>query len=54
MEPNVSLRRDFGGGVSGALSVGYLFAPNADGLSGATVGLRLDFKTLTLTLPVEN
>ncbi|HEY9897656.1 MAG TPA: hypothetical protein V6D00_00615 [Pantanalinema sp.] len=54
LEPSVSLRQDFGGGVSGALSAGYLFAPNADALSGAIVGLRLDFKTLTLTLPVEN
>jgi hypothetical protein len=54
VEPTVALRHDFGGGVSGALSAGYLFAPGADALSGATVGLRLDFKTLTLTLPVEN
>lgn len=54
LEPNLALRRDFGGGVSGALSLGYLFVPGADGLSGATLGLRIDFKTLTLTLPVEN
>ncbi|MBO9542134.1 hypothetical protein J7643_16220 [bacterium] len=54
LEPTVSLRQDFGGGVSGALSVGYLYVPQVNSLSGVTVGLRLDFKRLTLTLPIEN
>lgn len=54
LEPRASLSCYFGGGVRTALSGGYLYAPNALGFSGPTVGLRVEFKTLTLHVPVDD
>lgn len=54
LEPRISLSNHFGGGVRTALSTGYLYAPNALWLSGPTVGLRVEFKTLTLQAPVDD
>lgn len=53
LEPEVSVSQLFGGGVRGTLSAGYLYMPNAGATSGATVGLRLEFKNLTVTLPID-
>lgn len=54
LEPGVSVSRLFGSGVRGTLSLGYLYMPTANALSGATVGLSLAFKSLTFTFPIEN
>lgn len=54
LEPSVSLSRLFGGGMRGTLSAGYLYMPTANGLSGATVGLSLGFKSLTFTFPIND
>lgn len=54
LEPRLSLSSYLGGGVRTALSAGYLFLPNAEGFSGPTIGLRVEFKTLTLTTPVDD
>lgn len=54
LEPNVSVSQLFGGGYRGTLSLGYLYMPNANQLSGATVGLSLGFKSLTFTFPIDN
>jgi hypothetical protein len=54
LEPSVSMSRLFGGGVRGTLSLGYLYMPTANSLSGATVGLSLAFKTLTFTFPIDD
>jgi hypothetical protein len=54
LEPRASLSTYFGGGVRTALSGGYLYFPNANWLSGPTVGLRVEFKTLTLSTPVDD
>lgn len=54
LEPSVSLSRLFGGGTRGTVSVGYLYMPTANSLSGVTVGLNLAFKTLTFTFPIDD
>lgn len=54
LEPRLSLSTFFGGGVRSALSAGYLYFPNSNWLSGPTVGLRVEFKTLTLRTPVDD
>lgn len=54
LEPSVSLSRLFGGGTRGTISLGYLYLPTANTLSGATVGLGLTFKSLTFTFPVDD
>lgn len=54
LEPRLSLSNYFGGGVRTALSAGYLYFPNSNWLSGPTVGLRVEFKTLTLSTPVDD
>ncbi|MNX36151.1 hypothetical protein D3C86_664300 [compost metagenome] len=54
LEPRLSLSNYFGGGVRTALSVGYLYFPNTNWLSGPTLGLRVEFKTLTLSTPVDD
>jgi hypothetical protein len=53
LEPGVSVSRLFGDGFRGTLSLGYLYMPTANALSGATVGLSLGFKSLTFTFPVN-
>lgn len=52
-EPEVSYSRRFGEGYRGAVTLGYLYMPTAPTHSGVTLGLRLDFKTLSLTLPIN-
>jgi hypothetical protein len=54
LEPRASLSSYFGGGVRTALSAGYLYFPNANWLSGPTLGLRVEFKTLSLSAPVDD
>lgn len=54
IEPRLSLSNYFGGGVRTALSLGYMYFPNANELSGPTAGLRVEFKTLTLSTPVDD
>lgn len=54
LEPGVALSQRFGGGARGTLSLGYLYAPGASALSGLTIGLRLDFKELQITLPLDD
>lgn len=54
LEPRVSLSNFFGSGVRTALSVGYLYFPNANWMSGPSLGLRVEFKTLTLSTPVDD
>ncbi|GEM_PF-7096146 len=54
LEPRLSLSNYFGGGVRTALSAGYLYFPNTNWLSGPAVGLRVEFKTLTLSAPVDD
>jgi len=54
LEPRLSLSNFFGGGVRTALSAGYLYFPNTNGLSGPSLGLRVEFKTLTLSTPVDD
>ena len=54
IEPRFSLANYFGGGVRTALSAGYMYFPNANELSGPTLGLRVEFKTLTLSTPVDD
>ncbi|MNY71466.1 hypothetical protein D3C86_2098160 [compost metagenome] len=54
MEPTLALRQDFGGGMSGAVSLGYLYVPQVNTLSAVMVGVRLDFKRLTVSMPVED
>jgi hypothetical protein len=54
LEPGVSVSRLFGNGVRGGISLGYLYMPTANSLSGATVGLNLAFKTLTFTFPIDD
>lgn len=54
LEPRLSLSNFFGGGVRTALSAGYLYFPNMNWLSGPTIGLRVEFKTLTLSTPVDD
>lgn len=54
LEPGVSVSQLFGNGYRGTLSLGYLYMPTAEALSGATVGLSLGFKTLTFTFPVND
>lgn len=54
VEPGVALSRRFGGGTRGTVSLGYLYAPTASALSGVTLGLRLDFKTLEIMLPLDD
>jgi len=54
LEPSVSLSRLFGGGTRGTVSVGYLYMPTANTLSGATIGLGLSFKSLTFTFPIDD
>lgn len=53
LEPGVSVSRLFGDGFRGTLSLGYLYMPTANALSGATVGLSLGFKSLTFTFPIN-
>lgn len=54
LEPGIALSRHFGGGARGTVTLGYLYAPGASVLSGATLGLRLDFKSLEITLPLDD
>lgn len=54
LEPTLSFSTILGTGVRPTLSLGYLYAPGANGLSGATVSLRFDFKQLTTTLGVDD
>jgi len=54
LEPRLSLSNFFGGGVRTALSAGYLNFPNTNWLSGPSLGLRVEFKTLTLSTPVDD
>ena len=51
--PELGYRHAFGGGVSGAVSLGYLFMPALQNGSGVIVGLRMDFKSLTVSMPVD-
>lgn len=53
-EPEVSYSRRFGEGYRGAVTLGYLYMPTTPNHSGVTLGLRLDFKTLSLTLPIND
>jgi hypothetical protein len=53
IEPEASLSRAFGG-TRLTLGLGYLYLPTLAGVSGVTVGLRLESKQLTLTMPVPD
>ena len=54
IEPEASYSRSFGGGYRGTVSLGYLFMPSAPNNSGVALGLRLEFKSLSLSLPVDD
>lgn len=54
LEPEVSYSLLFPGGYRGAVALGYMYAPSTPGNSGVTASLRLDFKSLSLTLPIDD
>lgn len=54
LEPTLSFSPLLGTGVRPTFSLGYLYAPGAHALSGATVSMRFDFKQLTTTLGVDD
>lgn len=54
LEPEVSYSLLFTGGYRGTVALGYLFTPGTPANSGVTASLRLDFKSLSLMLPIDD
>jgi hypothetical protein len=53
IQPAAGLSALLGGGLRATLSLGYLYMPQYSAFSGASLGLRLEFKQLTFSVPID-
>lgn len=54
IEPNIAVKHALGGGAKIAVQASYLYFPGFSVASGPTVGLRLEFKNLSFSFPIDD